>query len=448
MATPGRGTEPRPAAAANCARGHAACWVWPFPTSPEPAEAASPGEAPPANGTEMTNGSPRRILTVNTGSSSLKAGLFDIGDEPRRAASIRVERIGRADGRLLVADAEDRPLLDRRQPLPDHLAALTAALAWLRESHLATGPTAVGHRVVHGGPDYAAPQVVDDALLGAVRRLVPFDPEHLPQALAAIEATARAFPGVPQVACFDTAFHRGLPRLAQLFALPSELADAGLIRYGFHGLSYESIIEQLRASAPADLAGRVVIAHLGNGASMAAVHAGQGVETTMGFTPTGGLVMGTRSGDLDPGVLLYMLRERGLDAAGIADLLNRRSGMLGISGTSGDMRDLLAREADDPRAAEAVALFCYQARKHLGALIAVLGGLDSLVFTGGIGERAAPVRERVCAGFAFVGIRLDPARNRAHAPVISATGGPVTVRVMRTDEESVIVRHTLRLLQR
>jgi acetate kinase len=387
-------------------------------------------------------------LTVNAGSSSLKAALFRADGQERRDATIRVERIGRPDGRLLVSDADGRPLLDQRHGLPDHSAALTSVLGWLRDGGLDAGLAAVGHRLVHGGPRYSAPQVITAELLEAVRRLVPFDPEHVPHALAAIDATTRAFPGVPGVACFDTAFHRDMPRVARLFGLPAELANEGVIRYGFHGLSYESIVGQLRERDGDLTMGRVVIAHLGNGASMAAVRDGRGVETTMGFTPTGGLVMGTRSGDLDPGVLLYLMRERGLGPAEIGDLVNRRSGMLGVSGTSGDMRDLLAREADDPGAAEAVALFCHQARKHLGALVAVLGGLDALVFTGGIGERAAPIRERICAGFGFLGIRLDPDRNQEHAPVISLPDGPVTVRVMRTDEESVIVRHAVHLLHR
>jgi acetate kinase len=395
----------------------------------------------------MPGGSPRRVLTINTGSSSLKAVLYRTDGEVRREVGIEIERIGRPGGHARAARPDGQLLFERTQDFPDHDAALTAMLDWLRQSDLDQGIEAVGHRVVHGGPDYATPQVVSDALLAAVRRLVPFDPEHLPQALAAIDATSRAFPAVPQVACFDTAFHRGMPRVAQLFGLPADLADAGVIRYGFHGLSYESILGQLRELNENDASGRLVIAHLGNGASMVAVHNGCGVETTMGFTPTGGLVMGTRSGDLDPGVLLYLLRERGLNAAEIGDLVNRRAGLLGVSGISGDMRDLLARESDDPHAADAVALFCYHARKHLGSLVAVLGGLETLVFTGGIGEHAAPIRERICAGFEFLGIRLDPDSNSEHASVISRGDSRVTVRVMTTDEESVILCHTVRLLQ-
>src|SRR5919202_7155106 len=238
-----------------------------------------------------------------------------------------------------------------------------------------------------------------------------------------------------------------MPRVARMYALPRELGDAGLVRYGFHGLSYESIMHQLRAGDRAAAAGRVIIAHLGNGASMAAVRDGRGVDTTMGFTPSGGLVMGTRSGDLDPGVPLYLLQARGLDAAGLSALVNRQAGLLGASGLSADMRDLLAKEKDEPRAAEAIALFCYQARKFLGALAAALGGLDTLVFTGGIGEHAAPVRARICAGPDFLGIDLDPDRNAEHAPVISSEDAAVTVRVVPTDEDLIVARHTRRLIE-
>jgi acetate kinase len=395
----------------------------------------------------MQNGSPRRILVVNTGSSSLKAAFYDADRREQPEIVVRAERIGQDDAVLRIFRPDGEDLLDRRADLPDHPAALTALLDWLRAAAFDAGLQAVGHRVVHGGPVYSSPQLVTPALVEAVGRLTPFDPEHLPQALAAIDAVGREYPSIPQVACFDTAFHREMPRIAQRYAIPAELADEGVIRYGFHGLSYESIVGQLREVDPRAIAGRVVIGHLGNGASLAALRDGRGVETTMGFSPTGGLVMGTRSGDLDPGVLLYLLRVKGLDAVQISDLLNRRAGLLGVSGVSGDMRDLLAREGEDPRAAEAIGLFCYQARKHLGGLVAVLGGLDTLVFTGGIGEHAAPIRERISAGFDFLDLGVDPDRNREHAPVISRAGSRVTVRVMRTDEERVILGHTARLIE-
>jgi acetate kinase len=284
-------------------------------------------------------------------------------------------------------------------------------------------------------------------MVADLRALVPIDPNHLPQAIVAIEAVGRTYPAVPQVACFDTAFHSRMPRVARLYALPSRLVEEGIIRYGFHGLSYEYVMEKLRIIEPEAAAGRVVLAHLGNGASMAAVRGGVGIDTTMGFTPTGGLVMGTRSGDLDPNVPLYLLEERGLTPAEVSDLLNRRAGLLGVSGTSADMRDLLERELADGRAAEAIALFCYQAKKFLGALAASLGGLDDLVFTGGIGEHSATVRERVCEGLGFLGIRLDPDSNAAHARVVSSDASTVTVRVVPTDEDLMVARHTRRLIE-
>jgi acetate kinase len=248
------------------------------------------------------------------------------------------------------------------------------------------------------------------------------------------------------MATFDTAFHSQMPRVARLFALPRQLADEGVLRYGFHGLSYEYVMGRLRALDPEAATGHVIIAHLGNGASMVAVRSAVGVDTTMGFTPAGGLVMGTRSGDLDPGVLLYVLEEKGLSPPQLGELLSKQAGLLGVSETSADMRDLLGRQESDPRAAEALALFCYQAKKFLGALAAALGGLDALVFTGGIGEHAAPVRWRICEDLEFFGIQLDPDRNAEHASVISHDGTRVTVRVIPTDENLMVARHTRRLI--
>jgi acetate kinase len=283
-------------------------------------------------------------------------------------------------------------------------------------------------------------------VLDYLRTLIPADPDHMPQSLAAIEAISQAYPAVPQVACFDTAFHGRMPRVARTYALPRWVAEAGVVRYGFHGLSCEYVMEQLRTADRASADGRVVIAHLGNGASMTAVRSGVGADTTMGFTPTGGLVMGTRTGDLDPGVLLHMLLSTGMAPGEVSELVNREAGLFGVSGKSADMRDLLRREEHEPHAAEAISLFCYQAKKFLGALAAVLGGLDTLVFTGGIGANAAPVRWRICEGLEFLGLRLVPRRNAAHAPIISCDGSPVTVRVMRTNEDLMIARHTRRLI--
>lgn len=393
-------------------------------------------------------GDGRRVLTINTGSSSLKAGLYHLGREETLVLSVQAERIGLSDGRLHGTDADGATVLEQRGDLPDHDAALEAMFAGLRSLGFDQALDAVGHRVVHGGSRYNEPHLVTPELVAALEELVPIDPNHLPQALGAIRAVGRAYPSLPQVACFDTAFHRRMPRPAQLYALPRHVLDAGVMRYGFHGLSYEYIVGELRAVAGAEADGRVIIAHLGNGASMAAVRGGVGVDTTMGFTPTGGLVMGTRTGDLDPGVLLHLLEARGLTPAALNELVNKQSGLLGVSGVGADMRDLLAKESTEPHAAEAVELFCYQARKFLGALAAVLGGLDTLIFTGGIGEHAASIRWRICAGLQFLGIELDPGRNHAHAAVISGDDGPVTVRVMRTDEDLMIARHTGDLLAR
>jgi acetate kinase len=388
-----------------------------------------------------------RILTINTGSSSLKAALYELEGTERSILSAKAERIGLSGGQLRLIDARGAVLHEPQEDLPNHRAALTALCTWLSEQGAAYAPHAVGHRIVHGGAIYREPVLIDGTVTAALRDLVPLDPDHLPQAIEAIESVERTFPAIPQAACFDTAFHRHMPWVARLYALPGELRAGGVIRYGFHGLSYEFIMRELGRLDPNAASGKVVIAHLGNGASMAAVRDGVGIETTMGFTPLGGLVMGTRPGDLDPGVLLYLLQRRGMSPSELSTLVNRQAGLLGVSGISADMRDLLGKEAGDERAREAVALFCYQAKKSLGALAAVLGGLDTLVFTGGIGEHAAPVRAGICAGLGFLGIALDPRRNEAHAPVISRDGGSVTVRVLHTDEELMIARHTSRLLQ-
>jgi acetate kinase len=394
-----------------------------------------------------TQPSDQSILTINTGSSSLKAAIYAGQPADALLLSGRVERIGRAASTLHVDDGRGTTLLDQTSDILDYEAALQAVLsafgrAWPAEHRLA----AIGHRVVHGGSAFSAPQRITPDVLAALDQLVPLAPNHMPQALAAMRATERAYPALPHVACFDTAFHRGMPRVAQLYALPATFADAGVVRYGFHGLSYEYILRELRRVDPAAAADRVIIAHLGNGASMAAVRDGASLDTTMGFTPAGGLVMGTRPGDLDPGVPLYLVAQRKLTPEALNALIEQQSGLLGVSGISADMRDLLSREASDPRAAAAIELFCYSARKFVGALAAALGGLDTLVFTAGIGERAAPVRGRICAGLEFLGIQLDDGRNATHAPIISAEGSRVIVRVMRTDEDLMIAQHTRKVL--
>jgi acetate kinase len=303
---------------------------------------------------------------------------------------------------------------------------------------------AVGHRFVHGGPSHFAPVVLDAAVLSDLRAAEPFAPLHLPAALAAVDAVAAAQPSVPQVACFDTAFHRTIPEVAWRLPLPRALADAGVRKYGFHGLSYEYVVGEVGA----DVLGRAVVAHLGNGASMTAIVDGASVDTTMGMTPTGGIPMGTRSGDLDPGVLLHLVRSRGIDADELEHLLDHESGLFGLSGTTGDMRELLdASAAGDAHATLAVDVFTTRVRMQLGAYAALLGGLDTVVFTGGIGEHAAAVRSAAGAGLEVLGIRVDPARNAAHAPIVSPDDAPVTVRVVSTNEDLVIARHTRAVLQ-
>jgi acetate kinase len=386
--------------------------------------------------------SPPRLLTLNTGSSSVKLALYAEGDAPEIVSV--VERIGSPVGHTLVQDAQGRTLASSAEAVKDHSAALNVLLLALEAHGTTEGLGAIGHRVVHGGPLYREPTLVTAQVVDALRQLVVIDPDHLPQAILGIETLGRAFPGVPQVACFDTAFHRHMPVEARVFALPRALADEGVVRYGFHGLSYEFVLDALGRIDPAAARGRVVIAHLGNGASMAAVRNGVGIDTTMGFTPTGGLVMGTRSGDLDPGVLLYLLLSKGQDARALSALVNKEAGLLGLSGTSGDMQDLL-RAGGDARAAEAISVFCYQAKKFLGGLVAALGGLDTLVFTGGIGEHAPAVRAAICEGLSSFGIALDPERNTAGEGVISPPFDPVTVRVIKTDENAMVARHARRL---
>jgi acetate kinase len=306
---------------------------------------------------------------------------------------------------------------------------------------------AVGHRVVHGGPRYSEPQRLTPELVEELRRLGPFDPEHLPEEILLIEACRLRFPSLPQVACFDTEFHHDLPRLARMFPIPRRYEAQGVRRYGFHGLSYAFLMGELVRLAGAEAArGRVVLAHLGSGASLAAVYEGRSVDTSMGFTPTGGVPMSTRSGDLDPGLLWYLARAEGLDAQRLNEMVTRESGLLGVSETSSDIRDLLAHETQDARAAEAVALFCYQVKKWIGGFAAALGGLDTLVFAGGIGENAPAIRARTCEGLGFLGIGLDERRNAANEGVISTAASRVVVRVIRTDEERMIAESVCRVL--
>ncbi len=371
------------------------------------------------------------ILAINRGSSSIKFAVYPESLD-RPAVSGKLERIGLPDSVFRAWDGAHIALVDQRAALVDHQAALKTLLDWLRGRNLDL--RAVGHRVVHGGRRYDRPTLVTPEVVATLKSLISLAPEHLPQEIAAIEAITRLHPDLPQVACFDTAFHRTMPRVAQLYGLPRELADEGILRYGFHGLSYEYIAGE----APR---GRVIAAHLGNGSSLAAIRDGVSVDTSMGFTPTGGIPMGTRSGDLDPAVVLYLIREKKVPPARVGALVNEHAGLLGLSGLGSDVRDLLAKENEFPAAAEAIAVFCYQARKYIGALAAALDGVDTLVFAGGIGENASPIRERICAGLGYLGVRLDPAANAGHAGVISAGDSKVSVRLIRTNEEFVIARH-------
>ncbi len=394
----------------------------------------------------MTGQNGRRILTINSGSSSLKVALYEMAQREERILLADVTRIGISGSRLRITDDRGGILCDQQSDLPDHTAALQAVLVWLAPHPSYRCLDGVGHRIVHGGSRYAEPQLITPEMIRALEELVPLDPDHLSQEISAIKAIRRIYPGLSQVACFDTAFHRRMPRIARMYALPHHYYDKGIERFGFHGLSYEYITEQLHALDGAVADGRVIVAHLGNGASMTAIKGGKSVDTTMGFTPAEGLVMGTRSGDIGPGALIYLIEERKMTPQAVNRLINRQSGLLGVSGTSEDMKDLLEREAADPYAAEAIELFCYRAKKYLGAYAAALGGLDILIFTGGIGEHAAAIRERIAAGLGFLGIKIDSARNRASAPVISADDSQVKVRVLTSDENLIIARHTARLI--
>jgi acetate kinase len=387
------------------------------------------------------------ILTINGGSSSIKFALFEAGDSLRRILEGGIERIGLPEATLRVKGLNQADNFSRLVTAPDHTVAVDALTDWIEKRIGRDALTAVGHRVVHGGPKYSKPQRITAEMVEELHRLSPFDPEHLPEEILLTEAFHRRFPDLPQVACFDTAFHHDLPRVARLLPIPRRYEAQGVRRYGFHGLSYSFLIGELARLAGTEAAqGRVILAHLGNGASLAAVHHGKAVDTSMGFTPTAGVPMSTRSGDLDPGLVWYLARTEGMDAKQFNEMVNFQSGLLGVSETSSDMRDLLDREAQDVRAAEAVALFCYQVKKCIGAFATALGGLDTLVFAGGIGEKAPVVRARICDGLEFLGIELEEKQNVANAGVISANASRVAVRVIHTDEEWMIANTVCRVL--
>jgi acetate kinase len=390
---------------------------------------------------------PRRILTVNGGSSSIKFALFEASGSLRRILDGGIERIGLPEATFRVKGSGQADNFSRSVKAPDHTAAVGVLMDWIEQRSGSDALTAVGHRVVHGGPKYYKPQRITAEMVTELKQLSTFDPDHMPEEILLTEAFHRRFPELPQVACFDTAFHHDLPRVAQMLPIPRRYEAKGVRRYGFHGLSYEFLMEELaRRAGPNAAQGRVILAHLGNGASLAAVRNGQSVDTSMSFTPTAGVPMSTRTGDLDPGLVWYLARTEKMSAKQLNDMVNFQSGLLGISETSSDMRDLLEHETEDVRAAEAVALFCYEVKKWIGSFAAALGGIETLVFAGGIGENAPAVRARICDGLGFLGIELEEKHNTANGGVISAASSRVVVRVIHTDEEQMIAKTVCQVL--
>ena len=387
------------------------------------------------------------LLAVNGGSSSIKFALFHSDAKLTQRLRGKIDRIGLPGTSLSFEDAVKSQQESCSIEISGFRSAADFLLDWLERQIGITSISAVGHRVVHG-MRYTEPQRVTREMMEELRRISAIDPEHLPGEIELIDAFRRHHPELIQMACFDTAFHRTMPRAARLLPIPRRYDAMGIQRYGFHGLSYSYLMEELARIAGAKVAnGKIILAHLGNGASLAAVRDGKSVDTSMGFTPAAGLPMGTRPGDLDPGVAWYLMQVNKLTPEQFNTLINHESGLLGVSETSSDMRDLLKRQASDIRCAEAVELFCYQTRKWIGAFATVLGGLETLAFTGGIGESAGEIRARICSGLAFLGVELDERKNTGNADVISAAASPVTVRVIKTDEELMIARAVFHVLQ-
>jgi len=387
------------------------------------------------------------VLILNAGSSSLKFAVFELASSLPCILRGTIDGMGKNTASLRLKNSSGA-LTQRALNVSSPTDCLEAVLQTILPIGGLDALAAVGHRVVHGGPHFSTPELITPTVLRELRQLSPLDPEHLPAEIALIEALQSRLPKLPQIACFDTAFHHDLPRVAQMLPLPQRYEKSGVRRYGFHGLSYQFLLEELRRlDDPAANTGRVILAHLGNGASLAAVRDGRSIDTSMAFTPTSGLVMGTRSGDLDPGLSAYLARTEQMTAAQFQHLINHESGLLGVSGISADMRILLERESHDVRAAEAVALFCYQAKKWLGAFAAAMGGVNTLVFAGGIGENCPSIRHRICEGLNFIGLDLDATLNTANAAQISAPGSRVSIRVIHTNEELMIARSVSTLLQ-
>src|SRR5579863_6116939 len=391
----------------------------------------------------MTDTEPQlNVLALNSGSSSLKFGLHSVGSSRiEMLLSGEAESIGDESGKCHAQDSHGNALLDETAPIPSQREALIRIGKLLIDAKM-PAPDAIGHRIVHGGPKLRQHCLIDDSVLTQLEAATAFAPLHIPSALLVIRFAQQHFPGLPQAACFDTTFHAGLPTVARVLPIAKELQSEGIQRYGFHGLSCESIVHQLAN----DLPNLLVIAHLGNGASVTAVKAGKSIDTSMGLTPTGGVIMGTRSGDLDPGVLLYLMREKGFDAVRLEDLVDHRSGLLGISGTSSDMRLLHAAAPADAAARLAIEMFCYGVRKQVAGMAAALDGADLIVFTGGIGEHDAEVRAGICSGLSWAGVNLDEARNRAASNPISSFASDCAVRVLVSQEDEQIARHTAKLL--
>ncbi len=387
------------------------------------------------------------ILVINGGSSSIKFALFDPDRSLQRIVEGKIERIGSTNPTFRMKGIEEADTFSRTLVANTHTSAVSTLMDWFEKRSERNTLTAVGHRVLQGGPNHYNPEQITPALVAELKELSPFDPDHIPEEIALIEAVQSRFPKLTQVACFDTAFHHDLPRVAQLLTIPRRYEAQGIRRYGFHGLSYEFLIEELgRIAGPEVAKGRVVLAHLGSGASLAAVQDGKSVDTSMGFTPAAGVPMGTRSGDIDPGLVFYLSATENMKPREFNRMVNAESGLLGISETSSDMSDLLRLEPQDVRAAEAIAIFCYQVKKFIGAFAAALGGIDTLVFAGGIGENAPEIRCRICEGLEFLGIELDDDRNLAVAPVISTRQSRVTIRIIPTDEELMIAQTVSRVL--
>lgn len=387
------------------------------------------------------------ILTINGGSSSLKYALFEKSNPSVQTLSGHIDRIGLPDARWILSRHDEGLLEDCSIDVPDQKAAVGLLINWLERAIGFDRIVAIGHRIVHGGNRYHRPERVSDELIEELRRISPCDPTHIPGEITLIEALKTHSPSIPQFACFDTSFHHDMPRVAQIVPIPRRFEADGVRRYGFHGLSYEFLIEELaKLASPQEARGRLILAHLGSGSSLAAVRNGCSIDTTMGFTPASGLVMGTRTGDFDPGLVRYLCHTAGMSVDEFDHLVNHKSGLLGVSGTTSDVKDLLARQVDDIRAAEAIELFCYQAQKGIGAFAAVLSGLDTLVFAGGVGENSPEIRRRICEGLGFLGVVLDDTRNDRSEVLISTDESRVKVRVIRTDEELMIAKSVFRKL--